>query len=978
MLNPDASVFVPVIAPERLGGFVSGPAGAPPAAASTIKAAPPQPVSLAEFEPSPIFAGAREGKVFRDGPHGLGYYADKRQARAAAVADGSAPASAKKKKKAKKKASGDGLEDGAADGAAGDAAALAASGSDLPATDSLRAGGRPAASAPAPTVNYASAVRMAAANKKAEQNPSPTGRQKASQRMQQEAGPAVEAPSSARGKAADSSRGDAAKPRGAWGKEPAARAVSPPIGRSKGAWGSRELEPPAGSDLHGAERPGPVGKGGRAGARADAAAGAGRGRGRGKGTSGAMTAGDAAAAAAVSHDDEGPSRPKIAGRLWDPSKPEPTQGKPACVKAPGGKGAGSSQSSASRVCYSGDVIEGFGGSAPGALMAVDGPSITGGGGACPAPAAKGPTVGGCWANRAMLDVVRAAPPEGRQLTSEIASVLRQQMEERVAAEAATAPNKKKAKAQKAKAETAAAPAVQSHAPAAKPGKPKPQANVMLSDLFDLAMPTPSAKPAKAGVPSSSKPAVSASASMGRTTGPVTQPLSQGERKAAAKAEALAKARAGADTAVQVSGLGKTQRFGKQKEGPKKVRLSKMKKTILRELMMRHGLLPGADGELAPAAAGAASTTADAVGEGGAAAPAAAALDADVEEEILAKAYEQLYPDGDPEADDDDDDEDADEAGEGDDGDDGADAGEAGEGDDGDDGAEASDEIAAAAKKLSLDEADGANAEADKAAKGGGSKPKEGADDEAEGGGASGDDAEEEEGKAEGSKDTSLRRPDAAFSDPWLIREYVDQLVLPEVNEACSALLQELSRFQERLYLKDPVKANTKKRYLCGLREVTRSLKTNKAKAVIIAHNVERIESENGLDDIVAQLMELSKSRQEWVFDDETKKSTQELVPREDAIPVIYAFTRKKLAKTLKRSVRTSVVAVLNYDGAGEQFAKMVAETKVARQRWQDLMAPWLVAGQPQPERSLVQQSIEGKQQWTDPLLLHARIGMVEE
>ena len=33
----------------------------------------------------------------------------------------------------------------------------------------------------------------------------------------------------------------------------------------------------------------------------------------------------------------------------------------------------------------------------------------------------------------------------------------------------------------------------------------------------------------------------------------------------------------------------------------------------------------------------------------------------------------------------------------------------------------------------------------------------------------------------------------------------------------------------------------------------RSLKTNKAKAVIVAHNVERIESENGLDDVVAQL-----------------------------------------------------------------------------------------------------------------------------
>ena len=164
-------------------------------------------------------------------------------------------------------------------------------------------------------------------------------------------------------------------------------------------------------------------------------------------------------------------------------------------------------------------------------------------------------------------------------------------------------------------------------------------------------------------------------------------------------------------------------------------------------------------------------------------------------------------------------------------------------------------------------------------------------------------------------------------------------VLPEVNEACLNLLQELARFQERLYLKDPVKAAAKKRYLCGLREVLRALKTNKAKAVIVVHNVEKIESENGLDDVVAQLMQLSRHKQEWVYDEEKKASTQQLVPREEPVPIIYAFTRKQLAKALKRSVRTSVVAVLNYDGAGEQFATMVSLAKDARRRWQERNAP---------------------------------------
>ena len=54
--------------------------------------------------------------------------------------------------------------------------------------------------------------------------------------------------------------------------------------------------------------------------------------------------------------------------------------------------------------------------------------------------------------------------------------------------------------------------------------------------------------------------------------------------------------------------------------------------------------------------------------------------------------------------------------------------------------------------------------------------------------------------------------------------------------------------------------------------------------------VEKIESENGLDDVVAQLMQLSRHKQEWVYDEEKKASTQQLVPREEPVPIIYALT----------------------------------------------------------------------------------------
>ena len=82
-------------------------------------------------------------------------------------------------------------------------------------------------------------------------------------------------------------------------------------------------------------------------------------------------------------------------------------------------------------------------------------------------------------------------------------------------------------------------------------------------------------------------------------------------------------------------------------------------------------------------------------------------------------------------------------------------------------------------------------------------------------------------------------------------------------------------------------------------------------------------------------------------------------------------------RALKRSVRTSVVAVLNYDGAGEQFARMVGLAREARRGWHELTAPWLRGGQPQPERALVLRVVEGKQQHVDPLLLNAQVRMVE-
>ena len=51
--------------------------------------------------------------------------------------------------------------------------------------------------------------------------------------------------------------------------------------------------------------------------------------------------------------------------------------------------------------------------------------------------------------------------------------------------------------------------------------------------------------------------------------------------------------------------------------------------------------------------------------------------------------------------------------------------------------------------------------------------------------------------------------------------------------------------------------------------------------IIIAHNIERIESADGLNDLIKNMLELSVKKLEWQFDEEEKKSSQvcDVVPR---------------------------------------------------------------------------------------------------
>ncbi|KAJ1633616.1 hypothetical protein T492DRAFT_590062 [Pavlovales sp. CCMP2436] len=181
---------------------------------------------------------------------------------------------------------------------------------------------------------------------------------------------------------------------------------------------------------------------------------------------------------------------------------------------------------------------------------------------------------------------------------------------------------------------------------------------------------------------------------------------------------------------------------------------------------------------------------------------------------------------------------------------------------------------------------------------------------------------------------ALARPKEAVSDPLLVREYVTQAVDEKVNAAASALLSALLRFQDKLHAADPVKARTKRRLVVGLREAVRSLRTGKARCVVVAHNVEQIEAEGALDDMILDILKLARLK----YNPMIEKHPEIQLERADPIPVIFAHTRRTLSKTLKRAPKSSVVAVLNFDGANLEFKELVRLAQERHVQWRQWAA----------------------------------------
>ncbi|XP_055010462.1 selenocysteine insertion sequence-binding protein 2-like isoform X2 [Boleophthalmus pectinirostris] len=149
------------------------------------------------------------------------------------------------------------------------------------------------------------------------------------------------------------------------------------------------------------------------------------------------------------------------------------------------------------------------------------------------------------------------------------------------------------------------------------------------------------------------------------------------------------------------------------------------------------------------------------------------------------------------------------------------------------------------------------------------------------------------------------------------REYCNQVLSKEIDESVTLLLQELVHFQERVYQKDPTKAKSKRRVVMGLREVTKHMKLQKIKCVIISPNCEKIQAKGGLDEALCNVIAMA---------------------REQEIPFVFALGRKALGRCVNKLVAVSVVGIFNYSGAEALFNQLVALTEEARKAYKDMVS----------------------------------------
>ena len=103
-------------------------------------------------------------------------------------------------------------------------------------------------------------------------------------------------------------------------------------------------------------------------------------------------------------------------------------------------------------------------------------------------------------------------------------------------------------------------------------------------------------------------------------------------------------------------------------------------------------------------------------------------------------------------------------------------------------------------------------------------------------------------------------------------------------------------------------------FVCGLRQVLRALASDrKPILMIIAHNIECVSGDGGLDHLVKRIMELGGDR------------------------VIFALTRKKIGRHIKVGIQCSAVGLMDIQTVLNEVHTLACQAKEDQKRWYNLV-----------------------------------------
>lgn len=148
------------------------------------------------------------------------------------------------------------------------------------------------------------------------------------------------------------------------------------------------------------------------------------------------------------------------------------------------------------------------------------------------------------------------------------------------------------------------------------------------------------------------------------------------------------------------------------------------------------------------------------------------------------------------------------------------------------------------------------------------------------------------------------------------RDYCIHCLSAEIDNECSLLVKLVHDFQTRAYQKDQLRAKMKRRYVAGLRQVSKCMQAGVLQLVIMAPNCEVIKADEGLDSMITKIVAQCE---------------------EKGILCVFAMDRRRLGRCVNAPVGISAIGILDYSGANIVYKRLKGLVEEATVQYSELV-----------------------------------------